>query len=64
VSVPLVLLDGRVYGTLYGPCRDLAEEARQRDLKRLALTAQLTARLIDARRGRAPATDTAATAEV
>jgi hypothetical protein len=58
------LLDGRVYGTLYGPCRDLAEEAHPRDLKRLALTAQLAARLIDARRGRAPATDTAATAEV
>jgi hypothetical protein len=64
VSVPIVLLDGRVYGTLYGPCRDLAEEARQRDLARLELTAQLAARLIDARRAPAPAPGTAATAEV
>jgi len=64
VSVPVVLLDGRIYGTLYGPCCDLAEEARQRDLKRLELTAQLAARLIDARRTRAPTPGTAATAEV
>lgn len=63
-SAPVVLLDGRVYGTLYGPCCDLAEEARQRDLKRLQLTAQLAARLIDARRARAPTPGTAATAEV
>lgn len=65
VSVPVVLLDGRVYGTLYGPCHDLAEEARQRDLQRLELTAQLAARLIDARRARVPTPGTAAaTAEV
>lgn len=64
VSVPVVLLDGRVYGTLYGPCCDLAEEARQRDLARLEMTAQLAARLIDARRARAPTPGTAATAQV
>lgn len=52
VSVPVVLLDGRVYGTLYGPCHDLTEASRQRDLARLELTAQLAARLIDARRAR------------
>ncbi|MDM0118784.1 hypothetical protein [Variovorax arabinosiphilus] len=63
VSVPVVLLDGRVYGTLYGPCCDLAEEARQRDLARLEMTAQLAARLIDARRARAPTPGTAATAQ-
>lgn len=64
VSVPVVLLDGRVYGTLYGPCGDLAEEARQRDLKRLELTAQLAARLIDARRARVPTPGTAPTAQM
>lgn len=64
VSVPVVLLDGRVYGTLYGPCCDLAEEARRRDLARLEMTAQLAARLIDARRARAPTPGTAATAQV
>jgi hypothetical protein len=62
-SVPVVLVDGRVYGTLYGPCCDLSEEARQRDLKRLELTAQLAARLINARRARVPTPGTAATTE-
>lgn len=64
VSVPVVLLDGRVYGTLYGPCCDLAEDARQRDLRRLELTAQLAARLIDARRARVPTPGLATTAQV
>jgi hypothetical protein len=63
IRVPVVLADGRLYGTLYGPCHDLAEEARQRDLKRLELTAQLAARLIDARRGRPLVAGTFAMAE-
>jgi hypothetical protein len=63
VRVPVVLADGRLYGTLYGACHDLADEPRQRDLKRLELTAQLAARLIDARRVRPLATGASAMAE-
>jgi len=58
-SVPVVLVDGRLYGTLYGPCFTLSEDVRQRELKRLEITAQLAARLIDARRAR-PATGSSA----
>jgi GAF domain-containing protein len=54
ISVPVVLADGRLYGMLYGACPGHSEEVRQRDLKHLEMTAQLAARLIDARRMRPP----------
>jgi len=57
-SVPVVLVDGRLYGTLYAPCFTPSDDVRERDLKRLEMTAQLAARLIDARRARPAATAT------
>lgn len=53
LSTPIVLNDGRVYGTLccfsFAPNADLTE----RDLKKLELSAQLTARKINERLARA-----------
>lgn len=51
LSVPVVLNDGRVYGTLC--CFSFApnEELTQRDLRKLEMSAQLTARRIDEARG-------------
>ena len=49
-SVPVVLSDGRLYGTLYSACFAQSEDLRQHALKRLEMTAQLAARLINARR--------------
>lgn len=50
IRVPVLLADGRNYGTLYAPCRSLSEEERRRDAALVEMTAQLTARLVDARR--------------
>lgn len=49
-SVPIVLIDGRLYGTLYAACLTQSDALRQHELKRLEMTAQLAARLIDSRR--------------
>ena len=49
-SVPVVLLDGALYGTLYAASFAPDENSRAHELKRLAMTAQLAARLINARR--------------
>jgi GAF domain-containing protein len=51
LSVPIILPDGRVYGTLC--CFSLApnEALTQRDLKRLKMAADMTARLIAKRSG-------------
>ncbi len=52
MSVPVVLNDGRIYGTLC--CFSLAanDDLAQRDLKKLEMSAQLAARRIDAERAR------------
>lgn len=50
IRVPVLLADGRNYGTLYAPCKDLTDEVRRRDAALVEMTAQLTARLVDARR--------------
>jgi hypothetical protein len=50
IRVPVVLADGRNYGTLYAACKDLTNEERRRDAALVEMTAQLTARLVDARR--------------
>ena len=50
IRVPVVLADGRNYGTLYAPCKGATEEERRRDAALVEMTAQLTARLVDARR--------------
>lgn len=52
MSTPIVLNDGRVYGTLC--CFNFApnEQLAQRDLKKLEMSAQLTAKKIDERRAR------------
>jgi hypothetical protein len=57
MRVPVLLTDGRNYGTLYAPCKGATEEDRRRDVALIEMTAQLTARLVDARRvpGRAAA---------
>lgn len=47
LSVPVVLNDGRVYGTLCCFSFAVNEELTQRDLKKLEMSAQLTARRID-----------------
>ena len=50
VRVPVLLADGRNYGTLYATCKSVAEDDKRRDIALMEMTAQLTARLIDARR--------------
>lgn len=50
MRVPVVLADGRSYGALYAPCKANTEEERKRDAALIEMTAQLTARLVDARR--------------
>ena len=52
LSTPIVLNDGRVYGTLC--CFSFApnEQLTQRDLKKLEMSAQLTAKKINERRAR------------
>lgn len=50
IRVPVLLADGRHYGTLYGTCKSVTEEDRRRDAALIEMTAQLTARLVDARR--------------
>ncbi len=50
IRVPVLLADGRNYGTLYAPCNGLKEDEKRRDLALMEMTAQLTARLVDARR--------------
>ncbi|MGJ7510873.1 GAF domain-containing protein [Variovorax sp. GT1P44] len=52
MSTPIVLNDGRVYGTLC--CFSFApnEQLAQRDLKKLEMSAQLTAKKINERRAR------------
>lgn len=52
LSVPVVLNDGRIYGTLCCFSFAVNEELTQRDLKKLEMSAQLTARRIDEVRAR------------
>jgi GAF domain-containing protein len=52
MSVPVVLSDGRIYGTLCCFSFAVNEELTQRDLKKLEMSAQLTARRIDEVRAR------------
>jgi hypothetical protein len=55
IRVPVLLADGRNYGTLYAPCHGMKDEDRRRDVALMEMTAQLTARLVDARRAPARA---------
>lgn len=48
-SAPIVLSDGGHYGKLYACCDSADEKLRERELKKLELTAQLAARLINDR---------------
>ncbi|OUM01884.1 GAF domain-containing protein [Variovorax sp. JS1663] len=59
LSTPIVLDDGRVYGTIC--CFSFApnEQLTQRDLKKLEMSAQLTAKKINERRARDPSKATA-----
>lgn len=50
IRVPVLLADGRNYGTLYAPCKGLTDDEKRRDVALMEMTAQLTARLVDARR--------------
>lgn len=50
IRVPVVLADGRNYGTLYATCKGASVEEKRRDIALMEMTAQLTARLVDARR--------------
>lgn len=50
VRVPVLLADGRNYGTLYVACKGQTDEETRRDVALIEMTAQLTARLVDARR--------------
>ena len=52
LSVPVVLNDGRVYGTLCCFSHAVNDELTQRDLRKLEMSAQLTARRIDEVRAR------------
>lgn len=52
LSVPVVLNDGRVYGTLCCFSYAVNDELTQRDLRKLEMSAQLTARRIDEVRAR------------
>jgi len=57
LSAPIVLHDGGVYGKLYSFSHNADREAKDQDLKKLAMTAQLAARLITERlRAARPAT--------
>lgn len=50
IRVPVLLADGRSYGTLYATSKGTSDDERRRDLALMEMTAQLTARLVDARR--------------
>ncbi|VWX63244.1 Diguanylate cyclase [Burkholderiales bacterium 8X] len=50
LSTPIVLASGQVYGTLCAFSRAPNEDLTQRDLKRLQMSAQMVARLIDQQR--------------
>lgn len=52
LSVPVVLNDGRVYGTLCCFSANTNEKLTQRDLKKLEMSAQLAARRIEAERAK------------
>ncbi|VWX60096.1 conserved hypothetical protein [Burkholderiales bacterium 8X] len=53
LSAPVVLNNGTVYGNLYAFSFSSDEGAQQRELKKLELSSQLAARLIDSRTPRA-----------
>lgn len=53
LSTPIVLADGSTYGTLCCFSFEVAPPLQDRDLKRLRMAADMTARLIDKRHGRA-----------
>jgi len=56
LSAPIVLHDGGIYGKLYSFSYNADGESKDQDLKKLAMTAQLAARLITERlRGPRPA---------
>lgn len=61
IRVSVLLADGRHYGTLYAPCVSESDDDRRRNIALIEMTAQLTARLVDARRipSRAAATSDA-----
>lgn len=49
LSAPMVLSDGRIYGTFYAFSFDADLSLRQRDLRKLELAAQLAARMVEER---------------
>jgi GAF domain-containing protein len=53
LSVPIVLNDGRIYGTLCCFSQAPNEDLTRRDMKKLEMSAQLAARRIDAQRASA-----------
>lgn len=61
IRVSVLLADGRHHGTLYAPCLSANDDDRRRDIALIEMTAQLIARLVDARRipSRAAATSDA-----
>lgn len=50
IGVSVLLADGRNYGTLYAPCKSTNDDDRRHEIALIEMTAQLTARLVDARR--------------
>ena len=59
LKAPVVLKDGRVYGWLFSFSFQRNEDVRPRDLKKLEMSGQLMARLIDARGQKARPSTTA-----